>query len=95
VLDLVTDLHKDFQSFTSELGRVSGQPLEVRTHYLELQEENARALQHNTELQTESAEIRKEIADLKVQVVSDGVNHTIFSLSISLCSSLLSLITML
>jgi hypothetical protein len=42
VLDLVTDLQKDFQSFTSKLGRVSDQPLDVRTGYSELLlEENA------------------------------------------------------
>ena len=74
VLDLVTDLHKEFQSFKSESGRANDQPSDVQTRDSELQEANARILQ----LQTEKAEIRKENAYLKVQVVSDGVNHTTF-----------------
>ena len=46
-------------------------------------------------LRTENAKIRKENADLKTQVVSNSVNHTIFSLSISLCSRMLSTIVLL
>ena len=95
VRDQVTDLHKDFESLKSELGRVSDQLLGVQTRNSELQEENARVLQQNTELRTENAEIRKENADLKTQVVSNSVNHTIFSLSISLCSRMLSTIVLL
>src|SRR5258706_599538 len=36
-----------------------------------------------------------ENVDLRAQVVSDGVNHTIFSLNTPLCSSLLSMIVSL
>ena len=102
VRDQVTDLHKDFESLKSEFGRVSDQLLGVQTCNSELQEENAKILQHNTELRTENAEIRienaeirKENADLKAQVVSDSVNHTIFPLSISSCSRMLSTIVLL
>ena len=55
-----------------------------------LQEENARVLKDNNELRMKNAKIQKENSDLKVQMVSDGVNHTNFSLNIYLCSSLIS-----
>ena len=74
VLDLVTDLYKDFQSFKSESGRANYQPLNVQMRNSGPREANAKTLQ----LQTQKVETRKENADLQAQLVSDGVNHTIF-----------------
>jgi N-acetylmuramic acid 6-phosphate (MurNAc-6-P) etherase len=78
------------------------QLLDVQTRNSELQEENARIVQHNTEVLEENARIvqcntvlQTRNADLEAQVVSDGVNHTTFSLSISLYSSLPSMIVLL
>lgn len=80
VRDQVTDLHKDFDSVKSDLAKVSDQLLEVQAS--------------NTELQVQYAKVLEENVDLKLQVVSDGVNHITFSLNISLCSSLLSMIAL-
>lgn len=61
----------------------------LETSFSGLQEENARVLKDSNELRMKNAEIQKENSDLKVQVVSDGVNYINFSLNISLCSSLI------
>ena len=71
VQDLILGSDNDDSSLENRLKK-------LETSFSGLQEENARVLKDNNELRIKLVEVQKEISDLKVQAVSDGVNQSPF-----------------
>ena len=83
------EIRKENAEIRQENTEIRKDNTEIRNENAEIRKENAEIRKDNDKIRKADAEIRKENADLQAQVVSDGVNHTTFSLSIPLCSSLL------